>query len=77
MMRIALLLPFCQREARDSENSHMELAFNSRAEQGSNGVLLTSKPPGHADDQQDDRPHQQNGDECDEAIYPEGNVVCN
>ena len=49
-------------------------AFNS---QGQGSALLTRKPPGHADNQQDDRSHQQNGDECDDAVHPEGNIVCN
>lgn len=53
------------------------LPERSLRERGSNGVVLTRKPPGHTDDQHDDRSHQQNGDECDEAIHPQGNVVCN
>lgn len=44
---------------------------------GANAVtILTGQPPGHADDQQDDGTHQQDGDACDEPVHPQGYVVC-
>lgn len=47
-----------------------------KEKRGSPSTLLTRKPPGHADGQQDDRAHQQNGNDRDEAVHPQGNRVC-
>lgn len=47
-----------------------------KEKRGGPSTLLTRKPPGHADGQQDHRAHQQNGNDRDEAVHPQGNRVC-
>ena len=58
------------------EGAREEGRGRGEAPGGPTAPALTRQPPGHADDQQDDGTHQQDGEAGDAPGHPQGHVVC-